>query len=157
MEKKRISELENRTMEFNQHEQQKEDRMQKRKKNEQSLSVLWDNNKRSITPCRWRRTSRWEEAELAPVARLCWSRAVASCFCLHLPCMWEKSLNTEVARATTDLGWTVGCPRFGSPPPSPPHPGFAWLRGTQERLSVTWLVGLLEWHVRLKCKDRECQ
>lgn len=47
MEKKRISELENRTMEFNQHEQQKEDRMQKRKKNEQSLSVLWDNNKRS--------------------------------------------------------------------------------------------------------------
>ena len=48
MEMKRISKLEDTTMQFNQHEQQREVRMKgKKKKQEQSLSVLWDNNNRS--------------------------------------------------------------------------------------------------------------
>lgn len=50
MEMKRTSKLEDTTMQFNQHEQQREVRMKgekKKKKQEQSLSVLWDNNNRS--------------------------------------------------------------------------------------------------------------
>lgn len=49
MEMKRTSKLEDTTMQFNQHEQQREVRMkgEKKKKQEQSLSVLWDNNNRS--------------------------------------------------------------------------------------------------------------
>lgn len=51
-----------------------------------------------------------QEAKTARVCGQSFGASVASGLCS--PCM-HKGLNTEVARATTDLGLTEGCPRFG--------------------------------------------